>query len=94
MGMCNIDYWDWVEEFKPLPNHLDRAAGIDGFLFLPFGKQWDFVNRINTNYLWSLIVTDLDDDTVWEIVNGIHIVNIQGMLVTRVPYTEEMTIVY
>lgn len=92
--MCSIDYWDWVGKFKPITNHFDKTVGIDGYLFLPFGNQWGFVSRFDSKYLWSLIVTDFGDDTVWEITSGIHMVNIQGCLVTEVPYTKDTTIAY
>ncbi len=92
----NIDYWKWLELYKPITNHFDKTAAIDGCLFLPFGKQWDFVSLYNNNNIWTLIVTDLDDsdDTLWEITSGIHYVNMQGYLVTEVSCSEEMCIIY
>lgn len=44
----SIDYYDWVEEFRPISNEQDKNAGVDGFLFLPFGEQGDFVRRFNS----------------------------------------------
>jgi len=69
---------------------------INYWEWLSSGKQWDFINQHNNNNIWSLIVTDLDDsnDTLWEIASGMHYVNVQGYLVTEVPYSEDISIVY
>ncbi len=92
----NIDYWKWLEFYKPISNHFDKTAAIDGCLFLPSGKQWDFVTQYNNNNIWTLIVTDLDDsnETLWEIASGVHYVNMQGYLVTEVPSSEDISIIY
>ena len=92
----SIDYWEWLKTYRPISNHLDKTAAIDGCLFLPFGKQWYFVNQYNYKNIWTLIVTDLDegDGTLWEISSGMHYVNAQGYLVTENPYFEDMNIIY
>jgi hypothetical protein len=92
----DIDYWKWTELYKPIPNHFEKTAAIDGCLFLPTGKQWEFVRQHDDNNIWSLIVTDLEncDDTLWEIMTGVHYVNRQGYLVTEVPYPDDMSIIY
>ena len=90
----SIDYWKWLEIYKPLTNHFDKNAGIDGSLFLHFGEQWDFVNKYEPEYIWTLTVTDLDESTAWEISSGVHFVNCQGYLVTNVPYAEDIIITY
>ncbi len=38
----NLDYWEWREQFKPVLNHFDKTAGIDGCLF-----QYLIENRQN-----------------------------------------------
>ena len=84
--MNSIDYWDWIKQFKPLVNHLDDNAGIDGCLFNPWGKQLEFVQQFKSDFVWSLIVSDMEDDTtIWEIANGTHVVNLQGYLITKEP---------
>jgi len=92
----SIGYWKWLEVYKPISNHFDKTASIDGCLFLPSGKQWNFVGKHNHNNIWSLIVTDLDDcdETLWEISSGLHYVNLQGYLITEVPYSEYISIIY
>ena len=92
----NIDYWKWLEFYKPISNHFDKTAAIDGCLFLPSGKQRDFVSLHNNNNIWTLIVTDLEDSdkTLWEIASGVHYVNMKGYLLTEVPYSEDISIIY
>jgi len=91
-----MNYWDWVEKYKPISNHFDNSAAIDGRLFLPFGEQWEFVSQFDVEKIWTLIVTDLDDseDTLWEISIGIHFVNNQGFLITDTPYMGNLFVKY
>lgn len=92
----SIDYWKWLELYKPVSNHFDKTAALDGYLFLPSGQQWDFVHQHNNNNIWTLIVTDLEDsdETLWEIASGLHYVNMQGYIVTEVICTEDISIIY
>jgi hypothetical protein len=91
-----MDYWNWVDMYKPIVNQFDSSAAIDGKLFLPFGKQWEFVSQYNVENIWTLSVTDLDDseDTLWGISNGVHFVNTEGFLVTGIPCTENLFVEY
>lgn len=90
-----MDYCDWEKEFKPIQNDLDEHASIDGYLFMPYGNQWEFVKSFKNDQIWTLVISDLEDDsTSWEIISGIHIVNREGYLVTVKPCTEDLMIVY
>lgn len=90
-----MEYCDWEKEFKPIKNHLDSNSSIDGYLFMHYGEQWEFVKSFDIDQLWTLIITDLEDDTVsWEIVNGIYIVNREGYLITEKECTDDLIIVY
>ena len=90
-----FDYSDWVEQFKPINNHLEVYASIDGYLFQPYGEQWDFVKSHENEYIWTLIITDTDDGgTHWKISTGLHIVNREGYIVTVEPYSEDTVVEY
>jgi hypothetical protein len=90
-----IDYCDWLERFKPRTNHLEDNASIDGYLFQPYGEQWDFVKSHDNEYIWTLIITDTDDGgTHWEISTGMHVINREGYIVTKVPYLIDAVIAY
>jgi len=89
-----FDYCDWVEIFKPRTIHLDDNASIDGYLFQPYADQWDFVKSHENENIWTLIITDADDGTHWEISSGVHVVNREGYFVTEAPYLEEIVVTY
>ncbi len=81
-----MSYWTWVENFRPIRNIFDETMPIDGYLFQPYGEQWEFVKQHDLRYVWTLIITDLPRSSIWEITNGIHIVNREGFLVTEMPF--------
>ena len=94
LGM-RMEYCQWKEEFKPLINHLDEHASVDGYLFMPYGDQWEFVRGFDNERIWTLIISDLEDDsTLWEIISGVHIVNREGYLITEKECSEELMIIY
>ena len=89
-----MEYEEWIDMYKPIKNHLNENTSLDGFLFMHYGSEWDFVSGYSSNQIWSLIITDLDNDTVsWDILNGVRIVNREGYLVTKVPYVEETPLI-
>ncbi len=89
-----MDYEEWVNMYKPIKNHLAENASVDGFLFMHYEKEWDFVSEFNCNQIWSLIITDLDGDKrSWDILNGVRIVNREGYFVTKVLYNEETPLI-
>lgn len=90
-----IDYWEWVTNYKPITNHFDDCAAVDGYLFMNYGAQWEFVKSFNFNNIWSLIVTDLDERrTSWEIANGVHVVNREGFVITKVEWNSDIVLDY
>ena len=84
-----MSYWTWVKKFRPIRNIFDESMPIDGCLFHPYGEQWEFVKRHDSRHVWTLIITDLPRSSIWEITNGIHIVNREGFLVTEMPFIGE-----
>jgi hypothetical protein len=93
--MKEMEYYKWEEEYKPLKNHIDESASVDGYLFMPFGKQWEFIKSFDNDQLWTLVISDLEHDTTsWEIVSGIHIVNREGYLITEKDCIDDLMIIY
>lgn len=76
---------EFIERFRPVPNHLDLAAGFDlgdgGCLYATSPKEWQFIVRQNPRTVWTLI----EEDGRLVIESGIHIVNRLGYLVTEEP---------
>ncbi len=38
-----MSFDEWVEEFKPVQNHIDDNASMDGLMFETCGKELEFV---------------------------------------------------
>jgi len=90
-----MEYYEWNILFEPLLNHFEEDSAVDGYLFMPYGKQWEHVKSFDSQYIWTLIISDLDDgSTSWEIVSGVHNVNREGYLITKKKCNEDLMIVY
>jgi hypothetical protein len=73
-----------------VPNHINPTAGWvvgegRGCLFETYGKEFDYVRRFDPNRVWTLI--DGDDGEMY-VVNGLHLVNRVGYLLSRDPVTD------
>ena len=87
-----MSYTKWVKSYCPIKNPFDSLAGIDGYLFRSFGKEWEFVSTYDNAQIWTLVIMDLTRSAAWEITNGIHVVNREGLLITQKPVLENSTI--
>jgi hypothetical protein len=76
-------YETWKRDFQPIPNHLSANAPIDGFVFLPYGRELEFIRLQPKLNVWSFIVCDDSRKPVWLVAEGFHFVNLMGYLVTR-----------
>ena len=79
-----ISFDEWVEEFKPVQNHIDDNASIDGLMFETYGKELDYVRAQDINRIWTFI----ECDGVFCVSEGMHIVNRLGYAITEIPYAE------
>lgn len=73
------------EEFdglKPIQNHIDKNASLNGTMFETYGAELDFVIAQPNENIWTYI----DADGVLLLSNGYHLVNRMGYLVTEIPY--------
>jgi hypothetical protein len=75
----------WIEEFKPIKNHLDSNSAWDGIMFETYGAEVEFVRKQKPEYIW----------TWWDVENGsalsagYHYVNRIGYFITEKPWTDE-----
>lgn len=83
--ITNMTHADWVTKYKPLPNHLTRAA--DNGMFETYGKELKFVQTQPHNKVWTLMDCEDSDETF--ISSGIHFVNRLGYYVTEVAFDED-----
>jgi len=78
---------EWFEQFKPIPNHLDKNASFNddehGYMFETYGEELEFVKAQDPNRIWTYC--DGDDGGTF-ISDGYHIVNRIGYFITALPY--------
>lgn len=76
-----MSYDDFLEQFRPVVNHIDSAASYNGFLFETFGAELAYVSEAKQEHVWTV----LDSDGITAVTNGMHFVNALGYFITEVP---------
>ena len=77
-------YDDWVDQYQPIENLIDKEAGYEGCMFETYGEENEFVlDNLNRNTVWTLITGDNED--FW-VIPGYHIVNRMGYFITTKPW--------
>lgn len=78
-------YFEWVEKYRPIQNHIDTNAPFEGTMFETFGKEAEFV-RCYPKYgkIWTLIETD----GLQYIAAGYHHANRLGYFITEFPWVD------
>jgi hypothetical protein len=76
-----------LDLLKPIKNHLDNNASLDGYMFETFGEELDFVLSQPESHIW----TYCEGDNCLVYASGYHLVNRLGYLVTELPYLGELT---
>lgn len=84
-------YETWVRKFRPIRNHLAEDTAIDGYVFMPYGEELNFVLLHPKNQIWSFVVCDDGRKPVWLISEGFHVVNLIGYLLTRMAFNPAET---
>lgn len=84
----------WLEEFKPIKNHLDENASFEdedgnGIMFETYGDEVAFVKKQDPRCIWTYGDGDDGGGYIW---NGWHVVNRIGYFITEVPCPENTTI--
>ena len=84
----------WLEEFKPITNHLDDNASFqneddEGIMFETFGEELDFVAEQDPRCIWTY---HHGEENSTYIANGFNIVNRLGYFITEIPFEENQII--
>ena len=79
-----ISYDKFIEKFKPITNHIDDNASLDGTMFETYGAEMEFVNTIPVTRVWTLC-----DDGEQTLISGKYLVNRIGYIVTEKEYTSD-----
>ena len=77
--------WDtFIQQYKPVKNHIDNNASYDGLMFETYGTELDEVQKAyknNPETVWTVMA----DTGNIDITSGFHIVNRLGYIITEVP---------
>ena len=80
-----MDAFEFVNTYKPVTNHLDANASLDGSMFETYGEELDYVKAQPDNTIW----TYCDDGETSYLVSGFHLVNRLGYLIASKPFLGE-----
>lgn len=89
-NFIEMDYDEWFDTFKPIPNHIDKNAsfgdGEHGYMFETYGDELKYVQElIDDNRIWTLGDGDDGGTYIW---NGYSFVNRIGYFITDVAWVE------
>lgn len=92
MQVVTMTFEEWLDRYKPVPNHLDSNASFQdesgsGIMFETFGEELEYVLSVaNTEprRVWTYM--DGDDGTF--VGDGYHLVNRIGYFITELPSEE------
>ena len=84
--------WDEFEkEFKPIQNHLDNNASLDGNMYETYGEEYEYVVEIYKkipNTVWTYVA--VDEELI--LVNGLATVNRMGYVITGIEFNPKENI--
>lgn len=76
-------YFEWMEQYKPIQNHIDTNASYSGAMFETFGEEVEYIRAYpDQNKVWTLIESECGD----YIVAGYHHVNRLGYFITEIAW--------
>ena len=88
-NFIEMDFDEWFDTYKPIPNNIDTNASFDGHMFETYGDEVEFVKKVDPAYIWTYGDGDNGGSYVW---NGWHFVNRIGYFITEVPCPADTTI--
>jgi hypothetical protein len=88
-NFIEMDFDEWVDTYKPIPNNIVEDSSFDGTMFETYGAEYEFVKKADPAYIWMYGDGDDGGTYIW---NGWHIVNRIGYFITEVPCPADTTI--
>jgi hypothetical protein len=88
-NFIEMDYDEWVETYKPIPNNIDTNASFDGMMFETYGAEVEFVKKADPKHIWMYGDGDDGGGYLW---SGWGFVNRIGYFITEVPFPDNTTI--
>ena len=77
-----MDFDEWFDTYKPIPNNIDTNASFDGYMFETYGAEVEFVKKAHPDHIWMYGSGDDGGTFVW---SGWGFVNRLGYFITEVP---------
>ena len=77
-----MDFDEWCDIYKPIPNNIDTSASFNGTMFETYGKEVEFVKKADEAHIWMYGDGDDGGTYIW---NGWGFVNRIGYFITEVP---------
>ena len=88
-NFIEMDFDEWVDTYKPIPNNIDTNASFDGLMFETYGDEVAFVKKADPAHIWTYGDGDDGGSYIW---NGWSFVNRIGYFITEVPCPADTTI--
>jgi hypothetical protein len=88
-NFIELDFDEWFDTYKPIPNNIDINASFDGHMFETYGAEVEFVKKADPAYIWTYGDGDDGGSYIW---NGWSFVNRIGYFITEVPCPADTTI--
>jgi hypothetical protein len=89
-NLVSLSFDNFFELFRPIKNHLDDNAAQEGCMFETYGEELHYIHEFakeNSDRVWTLME---DDDGNLCIVNGFHLVNRLGYILTEEKFDEKI----
>jgi hypothetical protein len=84
-----ITYDEFEDKYKPITNHFDDNASLSGCMFETYGEELEYVLSIAITEplrVWTYVA---DYEPV-ELIQGYHVVNRIGYIITEIPVEPEL----
>lgn len=49
----HISFSDWLQAYKPQPNHLNPQARLSGLLYEHDGAEWEYIVQLPVQQFWT-----------------------------------------
>ena len=82
-----MTYDEFLEQFKPIPNHLEESS-FDGYFFETYGEEEELVLAQTNETVWTIVETEKG----LSLINGRHFVNRFGYFITAIPWDTDYEI--
>lgn len=85
--------WDEFEQYKPMTNHIDSNASLEGCMFETYGDELAYVQSVyekTPQRVWTYI--DCGDEEELILDSGFSFVNRIGYVITEKPVSDDVFI--